>query len=103
MAAYCQACGADIDIKAGDIVGRGDTCPRCRADLHACVHCGHYDPKAYNQCHEPQAERVDDRVKANFCEYFSIRTTRPATAGTAGVRASEARARLDALFKKPSV
>ena len=111
MSAFCQACGTELDYKPGDLVGRGDECPKCRVDLHACVHCVHYDPRAYNQCHEPQAERVDDRLKANFCEYFKIRSAPPGRgasgsnapgAATAGPtdRTAAARARLDSLFKK---
>ncbi|MDW7709768.1 MAG: hypothetical protein SCH98_04775 [Deferrisomatales bacterium] len=77
--------------------GRRDTCPGCGADLHACVQCTFYAPGHYNNCREPQAERVLDPEKANFCDYF-----RPtgAAAGPAAVDPkAEAKARLDALFK----
>ncbi len=102
MSAWCQSCGSELDHKVGDVVGRTETCPGCRADLHACVQCVHYDPKAYNQCKEPQAERVDDRVNSNFCEYLKLKTTRPGAPGaTAGAdRASQARSKLDSLFKR---
>jgi hypothetical protein len=47
-------------------------------------------------CREPQAEWVSDRERANRCEYF-----RPSGApGGPSKRASDARAKLDSLFKK---
>ena len=103
MTAYCQNCSAELPNKPGDVVGRTSTCDRCGADLHACVQCTHYDPKRYNDCNEPQAERVDDRTKANFCEYLKLRTVKPGAPTQGGVadRASQARAKLDSLFKKP--
>jgi hypothetical protein len=78
-------------------VGFRDTCDSCRADLHACRHCRHHDPRAANECREPQAERVLDRERANRCEWFS-----PAEgAATPGEPVPDAaRAALDALFKK---
>ncbi|MGH7725009.1 MAG: hypothetical protein ACREOU_06225 [Candidatus Eiseniibacteriota bacterium] len=104
MNAWCQRCGSALDNKPGDVVGRAETCPNCRADLHACVQCVHYDPRAYNQCREPQAERVDDRMKANFCEFLKLKTTRPGVPGAqaSADRASQARSKLDSLFRKPS-
>jgi len=66
--------------------------------LHACPQCRFYAPGQYNDCREPQAERVLDKEKANFCDFFDP------SAGT-GTPAGEdpraaAKARLDALFKK---
>jgi len=76
---------------------RRDACPRCDADLHACVQCGFYAPGQYNDCREPQAERVLDPERANYCDYFS-----PTTGASVGSRpgTDDARAKLDALFKK---
>jgi hypothetical protein len=50
-----------------------------------------------NQCRETQAERVIDKQRANFCEYFS---PRKATAAPPPSPAIAARAKLEALFKK---
>jgi hypothetical protein len=91
----CARCGAALP--AGPC-GRRDTCASCGADLHACIQCDFYAPGAYNDCREPQADRVVDKERSNFCDYF-----RPATgAGPKGATSArdEARARLDALFKK---
>jgi hypothetical protein len=79
---------------------RKDTCPQCQAELHACVQCGFYAPDHYNDCREPQAERVLDSERANYCDYF-----RPA-GGADGCREADetdaVRARLAALFPKKS-
>jgi len=52
-------------------VGRRDECPFCKADLHVCKNCQHFDPQAYNECREPQADRVVEKERSNFCDYFS--------------------------------
>lgn len=104
MSAYCQMCATEYRVSAGGVVGRTATCEQCNADLHACVQCAHYDPKAYNECHEPQAERVDNRRASNFCDYFRIVTTKPAQPGAARIQSREqtARSKLESLFKKPT-
>ncbi len=92
----CAACGASRTLASGERVGFRDACERCGADLHACCNCAHHDPSAYNECREPQAERVSDRERANRCEHFAP----GAAAGSGGPARDEARAALDALFKK---
>lgn len=42
------------------------------ADIRVCKMCQFYDPKAYNECRESSADRVQDKEKANFCDYFKI-------------------------------
>jgi hypothetical protein len=101
MGAWCQSCGAEWTYKPSDVVGRIDTCPKCGVDAHACIHCAHYDPRAYNACKEPQAERVDDRTKSNFCDYFRLKPTKPGATGPAVDKNAAARAKLEGLFKKP--
>lgn len=92
----CFRCGAPVELASGERVAFRDACARCGADLHACRNCAHHDPGAYNECREPQAERVADRERANRCEWFApAADRRPA----ADPRAS-ARAALDALFRK---
>jgi hypothetical protein len=58
--------------------------------------CQFYDPKAYNECRESSADRIVDKEKANFCDYFKI--------GSGGNEADKARqdalAKAAALFKK---
>ena len=88
----CRSCRKEVNV--GGRVGFRDECPHCGADLHSCRHCRLHDSGAYNECREPAAERVSDRERANRCEYFQ-------PAAGAGVSSpDDARAKLEALFKK---
>ena len=90
----CFHCGREIAIK--ERIGFRDRCPACDRPAHACLNCGFYDPAYNNQCRENQAERVVDKERANFCEYFN-----PAKAGAKpSQNAGEAKAKLNWLFSK---
>ena len=91
----CFHCGREINVK--ERVGFRDECPQCDRPLHACFNCGFYDPAYNNQCRETQAERVVDKDRANFCEYFRPRT---ASGAKPVSPVADPRATLDALFKK---
>jgi hypothetical protein len=93
----CAACGHAIDLASGERVGFRDDCPHCHGDLHSCRNCAHHDPGAYNECREPNAERVADRERANRCEWFAPRAT---GAGPRVDPRGGAQAALDALFRK---
>ena len=80
---------------------RADLCPKCSASLHSCVYCTFYAPHGHNRnlCREPQADRVTDKERANFCDYF--RPTGLSSAEAPPDKAREAaKAAFDALFKK---
>lgn len=83
--------------QTGEKIGRTENCPYCGWDLHVCLNCQHYDPKAYNDCREPQAERVLDKEKSNFCDLFAAQSE--ARAGKPS-QADDAKAKLEAMFKK---
>jgi len=93
----CHRCGTPT----GEVerVGRRDACLRCGSDLHCCRNCQFFAPTYHNQCREPQAERQVDKERANFCDYFGLAGR---TADAAPVQKDDARARLDALFRKRS-
>jgi len=93
---FCHHCGKTSD--PGDRIGRTETCEHCGADLHVCYNCRHYDPKEYNECRETQADRVLEKDKANFCDYFS--PSEVAMRAGAGKQKDDVKAKLDALFKK---
>jgi hypothetical protein len=52
----------------------------------------------YNECHEPQAERVVDKDRSNFCEYFAFGDSSVVEKDQNKER--DARNELEALFKK---
>jgi len=91
----CWNCKTEVDTKQR--IGFRDYCPACDRALHACFNCDFYDPSHNNQCREPMAERVVDKDRQNFCEYFAPRRAAPA-----GLRSapSAARDKLEALFKR---
>lgn len=93
----CAACGADLGHP--ERVGRRDVCPRCEAELHACRQCRFHDAAVIDGCREPQAERVRDKARANFCDYFAIEATAAPTAAAPSSTAA-ARAALDRLFTR---
>jgi hypothetical protein len=93
---HCQACGALLQIEGP--IGRRDACEACGVDLHTCVQCRFYDVGASDQCREPEAERIQYKEQQNFCEYFQLATGKGGGGGKSP--ADEAKAKLEALFKK---
>lgn len=90
----CWRCGASLAAITLPL-GRRDTCPQCRAELHVCRLCRFHDPGAPDGCREPVAERVRDKERANFCGYFE---PRPNACSGAHEQAAANRAALDELF-----
>ena len=95
----CQTCGAQVSY--GEPIPRDAECEKCRTDLRCCRSCRHWDVRYNNECTETQADPVPDKTRRNFCEYFYF--SRAAFTGAPGGgrdRAAEARAKLEALFRK---
>ncbi len=78
--------------------GRTEPCAECGADLSCCHNCRFYSPGAPNDCAEPNAERVLDKEKANFCDYFEF-AQGDAASGEGDTAAADGRQRFDDLFK----
>ena len=93
---HCSACNAETPLSAGERIGFRDECSRCGSDLHTCKNCVHHDATAYNECREPNSERVSDRERANRCDYFSPSEREGGSDDSQKGALSE----LDALFKK---
>lgn len=68
----CYFCHKDIPVLGAFKITRTEDCPYCTKSLHCCKMCKFYDPKVYNECFETNAERVVDKEKANFCDYFVL-------------------------------
>lgn len=66
----CFHCKKELDISGRP--GRGDSCTHCGSDLKVCLNCRFYDASAYNECWEPSADRVVEKERANFCEFFAF-------------------------------
>ena len=88
----CYKCEEELvfDVK----IGRLDTCPNCRADLHSCRNCRFWSPSAHNQCIENQGEFIRDREAGNFCNWFSFRVIGEDNSA----ELNKAKSKLDALF-----
>jgi hypothetical protein len=94
-AATCHHCKASLTAIDGR-VGRSETCDACGWDVHVCYNCRHYDRASYNECREPMAERVLDKDRRNFCDYFSLGRTAETSAAD---EKSAALKKLNDLFK----
>lgn len=77
--------------------GRRDTCPSCGAELHACIHCRHFDETVAKQCKEPFAEVPEDKEGANFCDLFQLGEGQKRDSGPSREALLSA---ADALFKR---
>lgn len=89
----CWNCGKTLTALD---YGRQDTCRGCGRDTKVCRNCEHHEPTAHNECHENQADRVVEKERSNFCDYF-----RPAAqAGGSSNSRDSMKAAAEALFKK---
>lgn len=92
----CHSCLKGLTITFP--VGRQESCPYCGADLHCCLNCLFYTKGIYNDCREPQAERVTEKIHYNFCDYFTFRDARPGN-GEQGILKNP-KEKLESLFRK---
>lgn len=94
----CFKCNQALEL--GTTVGFKECCHKCDADLHCCKNCHFYDLNSYNGCRESQADRVVDKDKANFCDYFRIGSGGGKSATLNIDSKVKVRSSLDDLFKK---
>lgn len=67
----CHKCSA---VWTGnEVPTRRDLCEKCHFPLRVCLNCKFYDSARSKQCRLDEAELVQDKEKANFCEYFKFR------------------------------
>lgn len=92
----CHKCQKPIPFV--DKLGFRADCPNCMADAHVCHNCDFFDPNIYNECRETAADRVTDKDKANYCEFFvpSTKSEKQATHNPV----DEAKRKLEELFRK---
>lgn len=68
----CYNCKKKIPMLGTMKIARTEECPYCTKDLHCCRMCLFFDPKIYNECRESNAERIVNKEKANYCDYFDL-------------------------------
>ncbi len=91
----CYKCQKNIPLLNGFKIARTEECPYCSTSLHCCRMCKHFDRSVYNECYESNAERILDKERSNFCDYFIL------TDGKNGpAHKEELLNAADALFKK---
>lgn len=91
----CHKCLKALEIKIP--VGRRESCPFCGSDLHCCLNCAFHETGAYNECHEPQAERVIEKGRSNFCDFFVFRDV--GTDGKGKDSGESVKTKIASLFK----
>ncbi|MGH9748909.1 MAG: hypothetical protein ACRD6R_03165 [Candidatus Polarisedimenticolia bacterium] len=106
----CHQCGHQAP--APESLPTSALCPKCRAAMHCCRNCVHFDPGARFECKQPIPKRLLSKTAANICDLFRPETVLDATgrriaapAGAspgapAGKPVSPGRAAFEALFKK---
>lgn len=94
----CGTCGRNVE-DIGAIV-TASTCPHCRAALHCCRACNHFDSSARWQCRAKITEAVMDKGKANRCGQFQPRLVLDATGRRSTPKSNDPRAQFEDLFKR---
>lgn len=102
----CSLCGTIVPPPVQ--IDFESLCSKCKADLHSCKNCRHFDTGARFECTQPIPERVTKKDLRNQCELFMARTsiereTRDSGGGnsqTSPSNPSDARSAFDNLFKK---
>ena len=90
----CAACGAPAPAS----ITLDSSCPKCRADLHACRLCNYFDPGARFECRKTIAARIVNKQARNTCELFEPRTV--VERETSSGKPTDARQAFANLFKK---
>ncbi|MDP7321344.1 MAG: hypothetical protein QF441_12080 [Bacteriovoracaceae bacterium] len=95
MQVKCYNCSHLIELLNAENIPRSEECPKCYSNVRSCRMCHFYDINAYNECKEPMAERIIDKEKANYCDYYKIGINNNSDAIK-----NDALAQANALFKK---
>jgi len=92
----CAACGAVLPIATSSL----EQCPNCRAAIHACRQCTHFDPARRFECTQPVIERLADKNGRNECDGFALRVSVERDSSPDSTRPGDIRRNFDNLFKK---
>ena len=106
----CSMCGTIVPPPVE--IQHESQCPKCKADLHSCKNCRHFDTSARLECTQPITERIGKKDLRNRCGFFMARAsiereTRDSGGSGSGqpsnpspTKPSDARSAFDNLFKK---
>ena len=96
--AACYFCGTPVENPRE--VYRSSSCSSCKRDLKICLNCRFYSQGVHWDCSETIDEPVIEKDRANFCTFFSFRSSPLKLQGTdTSAEAKEkARRKLDQLF-----
>ena len=102
MKANCFKCNQELNYLANSTVGRSDSCNKCYSSVRVCKNCSFYDTNKHNECSEPQSERIVDKEKANFCDFFKLKFSIKPSIDSSPILNSKEKALsdLEQLFKK---
>ncbi|MBT3583853.1 MAG: hypothetical protein HN509_03020 [Halobacteriovoraceae bacterium] len=92
----CFSCKKELALDPAARIPKNEECSYCYADMHCCKMCQFYDQNSYNECREPVAERIVEKEKSNFCDFFVLKGVDNDTSSLKDGLADAA----DALFKK---
>ncbi|HKE60163.1 MAG TPA: hypothetical protein VKB46_25805 [Pyrinomonadaceae bacterium] len=93
-AVKCASCGA----KAPATINFETTCEKCRAELHTCRQCEHFDPSARFECRKSIPKKIVNKNARNSCDLFAPRTV--VERETSSGAPNDARQAFAKLFKK---
>jgi len=71
----CHFCGRALP--EGERVYRSSACAGCGKDLKICRNCRFYSAGAHWDCLESIHDPVADKERANFCEFFQFKDSKP--------------------------
>lgn len=92
----CSVCGDKQGVEA---VGVNSECGKCKAELHTCTHCMHFDSSLANECRRPGITYISSKAKANSCPEFTPKASKEiAQDRTKEPSGSDAKSAFDALF-----
>lgn len=94
MSLTCYNCSSKLDLEENEKISRNEQCSSCYVSLRCCRMCKFYDESSYNECKETSAQRILDKEKANFCDYFLLSESKVQATNVDPLEAAKA------LFKK---
>jgi hypothetical protein len=92
----CDDCGTVLPPLTDSLA----QCPKCRAELHSCRQCAHFDPGQHFECTQPVPERISNKNARNACTFFSMHVTVERDASSGSAPPDDPRRAFDDLFKK---